>query len=366
MKVHMDLIGKNGVRGEVANHIAAHNKLDAGLMRPWIAADGRVYVTTYRGGDPKQLASYSNVPMNVPLIQTTGTLRRDEWKQLDDAVLQISRSRLVGVDDLRAKNLVFNLGNAMGTTVLEYHDISDAMDAVMSMDGMTRGQNDRPEYGYNYLPIPIIHVDFEIKTRELEASRNRGIPLDTTDVEVATRKCLEKLDALLFTNTTYAYGYGNIYSYVNAPYRNAVTMVRHWDAAATTGEQIVQDVSDMKQASINDKHYGPWMLYIPTAYETKIDGDYNSYKTQTIRERIMKIEGIQGIKVIDSLPADTVLLVQMTPDVVRLVFGMGIQVVQWQAEGNFVNKYKVMTIQVPQIRNDQAQRSGIVQLAPAQ
>ncbi len=58
-----------------------------------------------------------------------GTLRRDEWKQLDDAVLAISRQRLGGIEDLVSNGLVFGLGNAMGTTVLEYHDISDAMTA---------------------------------------------------------------------------------------------------------------------------------------------------------------------------------------------------------------------------------------------
>jgi hypothetical protein len=78
----------------------------------------------------------------------------------------------------------------------------------------------------------------------------------------------------------------------------------------------------------------------------------------------MKIEGIKGIKVIDVLAANNVLLVQMTPDVVRLVKGMAIQNVEWQTEGRFINKYKVMTIQVPQVRSDYNQKSGIVHLAP--
>ena len=77
----------------------------------------------------------------------------------------------------------------------------------------------------------------------------------------------------------------------------------------------------------------------------------------------MKISGITGIQVVDTLTADTVLLVQMTSDVVRLVRGMGIQNVEWQTEGKMVTKYKVMTIQVPQVRADQAGHSGIVKLS---
>jgi len=53
----------------------------------------------------------------------------------------------------------------------------------------------------------------------------------------------------------------------------------------------------------------------------------------------------------------------MTSNVVRLVQGMGIQNIQWKEEGNFVTKFKVITIQVPQIRSDYNEKSGIVHLA---
>jgi hypothetical protein len=39
---------------------------------------------------------------------------------------------------------------------------------------------------------------------------------------------------------------------------------------------------------------------------------------------------------------------------------MAVQNVQWQTEGNFVNKYKVLTIQVPQIRSDDNNACGVL------
>ena len=69
------------------------------------------------------------------------------------------------------------------------------------------------------------------------------------------------------------------------------------------------------------------------------------------------------MKVIDTLTAANVLLVQMTSDTVRLVQGMGVQTVQWDTEGKFVSKFKVLTIAVPQVRSDQDGNSGIVHLA---
>lgn len=358
--VMLDFVGANSqTKGELATYLASQGRIDPGLLRPYIGSDGRAYVTVYQGGDPTRPESYAVKP-----IQTNATLRRDEWKQLDEAVLNVARTRLNGIQDLIDRGLVYNLGNAMGTTVLEWHDVSDALEAEMTMDGVTRAKGDRPIYGTNYLPIPIIHADYEINARVLAASRNMGNPLDTTLAERAARKVSEKLESLLFTATTYSFGGGTIYSYLNFPHRNQVSLTTAWNDSSKTGAQIVADVLAMKQASIDAKHYGPWMLYVPTAYETVLDEDYDSTTPgTTIRERILKISGILDVKVIDTLPADNVLLVQMTSDVVRLVRGMGLQNVEWQTEGNFITKYKVMTIQVPQIRADQNGNSGIVHLA---
>lgn len=357
-EANVDLIGYGGQgEGQLAQMMLQHGRIDPGRMRKWFdPKTKRAYITVYKGsGDPSKPENYQDVP-----IQANATLRRDEWKQLDEAVLRISEERIGGWQDAP----VFNLGNAMGTTVLEYHDISDAMEAELTMDGITRSTGDRPAYTTNYLPLPIIHADYEINARVLSASRNLGQPLDTDGAERATRKVLEKLENLFFTDTTYTYGGGTIYSYVNHTDRNQYTLTAgngNWDSSSATGAEIIQDVLGMKQASINAFHYGPWNLYVCTDYETVLDDDYDSTTPgTTIRERIMKIGGINDVKVIDKLPDNEVLLVQMTTDVVRLVNGMGIQNVEWEEQGGMVTKYKVMTIRLPQIRSDQDGNSGIV------
>lgn len=355
-EVQVDLMNQGQAQGELAGRIASAGRLDIGAMRPYIGKDGRSYMTVYKGGDPKKKENYHILQTN-----SAGTLRRDEWKQLDEAVLMIAEKRLTGIQNLIDNNLVYNLGNAMGTTVLEYHDVGDALVAELSMDAVSRAEGDRQQYKTIYLPIPIIHADYEINQRVLEASRALGNPLDTSMAERAGRKVSEKLESLLFTDTSYSFGGGTISSYLNYTDRNTVDLSTAWDDANKTGKQIVADVLEMKQESIDDHFYGPWMLYVPTSYETKLDEDYADAKgDNTIRERILNIAGINGVEVIDTLPDDNVLLVQMTSDVVRLVRGMGIQNVQWQTEGGFVNKFKAITIQVPQIRSDQKGNCGIV------
>lgn len=354
--VQVDLINNGAGQGQMAQKFLQSGGMNPSRMRPFVDMFGNTFISVHTGGDRKEPKNWKNIQVN-----TDGTLRRDEWKQLDSAVLAISETRLVGINDLVSNNLVYNLGNAMGTTVLESHDISDALEAEMTMDGISRAKGDRVVFGTTYLPIPIIHADYEINARVLEASRKMGNPLDTSMAERAARKVSEKLENMLFTDTTYTFGGGTIYSYLSHPSRNIGTLGAAWNASGTTGADIIDDILAMKQESIDAKHFGPWMVYIPTAYETVIDADYDATTPgTTIRERILKIAGIKDIKVCDTLTANNVLLVQMTSDVVRLVRGLGMTNVQWQAEGNFVNKYKVLTIQVPQIRADHNGASGIV------
>lgn len=359
-KINVDLLGHGKGQGPVAHHILTNGRMDPGMLRPFVdLRTGKSYVTVYNGGDPKNPASYISRE-----IRTNATLRREEWMALDEALLTAVRYRLGGIQDLIDEGLIYNLGNAMGTTVLEYHDVNDAMEADLTMDGITRSKGDRADFGVHYLPIPILHADFEINARALAASRALGNPLDTIQVEMGGRRILEKLENMLFTDTTYAFGGGTINSYVNITQRNKVTLSANWDASGKTGVQIVADVLKMVQASIDAKYFGPWNLYVPTGYQTVLDADYDATTPgTTIRERILKIDGIKKLKVIDSLAANNVLLVQMTPDVVRLVRGMGLQVVEWESEGKFVTNFKVMTIQVPQVRADYNGACGITHLA---
>lgn len=339
----------SGIRamGSVAQRLLA-NGMNVNALRPWVGKDGRAYMANNGHAEPVANA----------------TLRKDEWKQYDEAILKAAQQRMIGIADLQSRGLTYNINNGLGTTVLEYEDQSDISAAQVSMDAVTRGQNDRPEFDINYLPLPIIHKDFQITVRALNASRTTGQALDTTMAELAAFKVVELAEQMLFQGWgTFTYGGGTIYGYEDFTSANSVTLSTNWDASAKTGADILDDVRSMKQASISDRYYGPWVLYVPTDYETVLDDDYVSGYPKTIRQRILEISGIQDVKVVDKLSDDTVVLVQMTSDVVRLVNGLGITTVEWQTEGGMVFHYKVMLIQVPQLRADQNGRTGIVVLS---
>ena len=336
--------GQMVVQGSVAQRLQA-NGMNVNALRPWHEKDGKSYINV-NGKAMRANAS---------------TLRKDEWKQYDKAVLQVARERLIGVADLNSRGLTYNISNGMGKTVLEYEDMSDMEAAELSMEGKTRGDKDRVQYSINYLPLPIIHKDFSINARVLEASRTTGDPLDTTMAEIAGIKVAEKIEEMLFTGaSSYSFGGGTIRGYTDFASRNTTTLSAHWDDSAATGETILADVLAMKQASISDNYYGPWMLYIPTNYETALDEDFKAGSDKSVRQRIKEVSGIIDVKVADKLTADEVILVQMSASVVRMVNGLGITVVEWSTEGGMVHNFKVMAIQIPQIRADQNGNTGIV------
>lgn len=296
-----------------------------------------------------------------------GTLLKDEWTQYDDVVLRVAQERLVGVGDLLARGLVLNVPNALGTTVLEYEHVTDVEAAQMSMDALTRGRADMPEYTINYLPLPIVHDDFYLTIRHLMASRKRGTALDTLRAEMGTRNVTEYIENMLFngpgggaTAGTFAYGGGTIYGYRNAASANTYTTMADWGSSGITGEEVLKDVLNMKQTLIGDNHFGPYMIYIPTSYETVLDDDFKTNSDKSIRQRILEISGIEGIKVADKLYDDVVIMVELKQETVRMVVGFQPMMVEWSSHGGMQFEYKIMAIMVPQFRVDANSNSGII------
>ncbi len=299
--------------------------------------------------------------MDVKCLRTNETLLHEEWLEIDKAVIEAAHLRQVGIADLRSRGLVYNM-NGMAKSVLAYQDMSDIEGANVSMDGVTPGERDRPQYNINYLPLPIIFKDFSFSLRELQESRNGSQPLDTTMAAAAANKVIEKAEEWLFQGSSaFTYGGGTIRGYQDAPQRTTRAIGTDW--ASDTGANILTDVRNMKQDKINDRHYGDTILYIPTAYETVMDNDFTLNYPITTRERILKMQGIQDVKVADQLTAANVMMVQMTADVVRIVEGLPITTVQWSSGDGLRIFFKVMTILIPQVRNDQQSRSGIVHLS---
>lgn len=325
---------------------------DYGVLRPYIGEDGKGYVT--RNVQGKSIA----VPTKNAL------LRYDEWKQFDEAVLKAARPRLRLVNDLRAAGLTYTIPNGMGKTVFVTEDMSDPGNAVISMDGLRRAANDRPKYGITNLPLPIIRSDFSISLRQLQTSRNGNTPLDTSMAEAMARRCAEEAERLaLGTSTewpsTEAYGGGYIYGLTTHPNINTVTITAP-NTSGWTGTTLLEDLLEMKQAAMDDYHYGPFALYFSPGWDRYLGQDFKTNSDKSVLQRISEISDITTIRTLDYLTNYKILLVQLTSDTVREVVGLDFTTVQWEEQGGMLLNFAVMAILVPQVRADQNGKSGIV------
>jgi uncharacterized linocin/CFP29 family protein len=296
-------------------------------------------------------------------LRTNAVLMRDEWIAFDREVVDITRENLVAVAEVMNRGLVMNLPNAIGTLTLEWQEIlDDLVEAEVSMSGLVESTKDRLSFGTRAIPIPIIHKEFFYNLRFLEAARRHGRAVDTEHAAIATRKVAEKVEGMLFNGLAIAQNTGVIYGLLNHPHRNTGSGVNF---ASATGEQIVTQVIAMLNTMAINYMNGPFVVFIPLTAAAHLGEDYKAASDRTIWERLMAIPQIAAGRIVATpkLTGTTVVLVQMTRDVVRMIDGLQPTMVEWETRGGWEFTYKIVAILLPQIRSSGNQKSGIVHYA---
>ena len=307
--------------------------------------------------------------MDPMALRTNSTLMKDEWIQMDQTVKKVARERLVAVGDLMNAGLRFNVQNAMGTLVVQHHTAGEMTAAQVSMDGVTKAQNDRVVFDLKSTPLPIIHHDFQINARTLAASRRSGQTLDTTQVAEATRQVTEKIESLVFNGlaTEDTLGFGgqdaSLYGYTNFPQRVSASKTGEWDDSSVTGSDILADVLGMIQDAHDNLHFGPYTLYVPSNWFVTLLEDFKADSDKTIIQRLQEIPSISAIKPADKLANSNAVLVEMTSSNVDMVVGFEPMVVQWSSGDEMTSHYKVMAIMVLRPKEDSNGNIGLVHLS---
>ena len=296
--------------------------------------------------------------LNINALRTNDLLRKDEWQALDTAVIEVQRQRLNGIADLQNRGLTRNLGG-LGVLIDQYEQMSDMGGADVDMSGEAEGDEDTLAYNLANVPIPIIHKEYRINKRRLEASRKLGQAIDTTQAEVASRKVRDKSEEILFKGASGIVVNGNsLYGYTNHPQRVTGGVTAAWTNESS--RDILADVESMLSDADANFFFGPFMLYVPTSYWSVLRSDYKSYSERTFLERLRQYSEIADVKPADVLPADNIVMVQMTRDVVDLAIGQSVTNVEWMSKGNMVSHYKVMAAWAPRIKSDYNGNCGVV------
>lgn len=367
-------------------------RFDPGMLRPYFDDRGVACVTVnsgrmvYNHDKAQYEPKYVKVPVaelqkkgiTSPVFNAT-SLRKEDWIQLDKRVQLAARQRLRAWTDLASRSSIGGF-NAMAKMTYEYEAMSDPGEAIVDMDGIAQGRTDSPLFKLRSVPLPITFSKFWFSERRLAVSRNSGMPLNIAQGEAAARRVAEMIEQTLIgevTGVTYGTqsagvtahdGNSTQYGYKTFPPRLTKT-----DLTVPTGsnpEATVQDVLEMRQQLLNNRFYGPWMLYHSTDWDTYLDNDYarlgGSNANMTLRDRLRKIDGIEDVRRLDFLDDTfTLLMVQMTSDVAEAIDGMPITTFQYEELGGWKKCFMVAAIQVALLKKDYNDRTGILHATTA-
>lgn len=372
--------GPIGAAFNVTNRLAGG--FDPGMLRPFIETDpnspdvgrpcaqlrvGSVYNARTGKHQPRyekrQIRHWQEMGINSPVWNAT-TLSRDDWIEIDAAIVRATRQPLSAWSDLLAANR--RTFDAWGRMTLEYTARADSGEVVKSMDATDPGRADVGLSIIRSVPLPVIHGDWDFPKRLLD--QNGGQPggnLDTEQVEQVTRRGWEMVErTLIGTETGVTWGgrstgpwphTGNSteYGYTNFPYR--VTKTDLTTPTGTNPEAIVQDVMEMIETMNGNGYFGPFVLYHSTPYSIYLNSDYfrsgSTSAVRTVRERVMEIDGITDIRRLNYLTSGyQLVLVDLGTGQFQAIDGMRPTAVMWEERGGLLKKGLVMMIQVPFLR----------------
>lgn len=364
--VHQMLINRLGDGPSFDRLVEANG--DVGVLRPWAEVDkdgnrtNRSFMTIRKGvttnAEGKRVITYRNVPVtNAPAILT-----RQDWLTIDRRVNYAAKLVLRFWPLLRSK-VPFDLPNGMGTIALQHSIAKTDADAELSMDPIRRAERSRTVFDIVVIPVPVHHGDGSFSARQIIVARNSGAPLDTTAIETTTRKIAENIENLaLGLLGTYKFAGGTIYGATNLPQRFTSTFTLPttggWVPATLTNELL-----GALQTLRNAKYPGPYAVLISTNLNRYFDQDYApTYAGETLRTRLTKINNLTAVETLDYLPNNTILLIQLTPDVVDAVEGLPFTTVQWDEAGGMEKMFKVMNISIPRFKYDANGATGVMHL----
>lgn len=314
----------------------------------------------------------------LPSLDTLNatSFRRDDWIQFDTEAQTAYRDPLVLIDILRSS---VSVGGFDGWAKLtyEYDAMSDAHEAVMSMDGMVEGRNDAPLFLPRSVPLYITHSDFFYSSRLEAASRNGGgAGIAALSAEMAGRRVGELIEDVaigLVTGPTYG-GRANYFPHdltstwfglTNYTNRNTKTNFTAPTAGGWVPDTLYNEILAALDTLRADRVYGRVAILYSTDFDQYMHRVYSlsggNTPGETLRSMLLKHERIERVELLPRLTsAFTLLIVVLDRKYIRFINGMDLTTWQWDTRGGHQKNYKVGAIQATLPMSDYTGRSGIL------
>lgn len=358
-QANVDFLDPNGFApsGSIGSKLLAA-KGDYNVLRPFIGADGRSYVSIQNG----KYDDKGNPLYDAKLVANAGALLlRREWEYVDQVMVRVAKPRLKLINLMRAAGMSRAFPNAYNYSSYAYDRVSDIDDAVISMSPKSNLSNDTAVVDSINIPLPIIHKEFTFEAREIAISRHSGQPLSTTNLELGAEKVAEAAEKLVLgTWGSYAYGGGTLTGLTNAPNRITGAFLNP-TVSGWTPIMLYNSVIAMVQAALAVNQYGPFDLYFSTGLMQYMMRQFSTaYGAGSLLKNLQELPLLVNVEMLDYLTGNQLLLVQRKPSTASVLVGMDMRVVQWASDGGETENFRIMAMMIPLIPVDQSSQCGIV------
>lgn len=309
------------------------------------------------------LLSCLDAPDPIGMFRTLSPLPKLAQELFDRKVVTVGLDRLAVVRTIIEAGLTVNLPNWLGIMSIYWESRGRSGRAQTTMVPKARGERQMPNLSPHNLPIPCTWDDFSLNIRVLAAAQRTGAPLETGMVADATRNVNETIEDTFINGGVTVEGMTTP-GLLGSPFLSPFTDTQSWSSVDHSGEDIVKDIELLVAKAEANRRFGPYVLFIPTAYNLKINlEDYKAFSSDTIYTRLSTMTFGQGnlkIVVADQLPADTVVLVQLTDEIVDVIIGQQPTVISWSDGPGFERFFIVLACIVPRIKQDFNEKMGII------
>jgi uncharacterized linocin/CFP29 family protein len=196
--------------------------------------------------------------MSGYLMRDDAPFSGEEWDKLDDLVVDVARKLLVG---RRFIDLTGPLGAGVQTVPVPTVGTGEACLHDEEGCACEAGECEVIQVtGHKFLSLPLIHQDFRLAWRDIEASRRMGWPLELGPAAAASAACARAEDELIFHGHL-DHGYEGL---LNASGRHTVPL-GDWEQSGQAFTNIVAAT----EALVAGGFYEPFAVVLSPALYAK-------------------------------------------------------------------------------------------------
>lgn len=238
------------------------------------------------------------------LLRDDAPFSKDEWEKIDEQVVKVASQQLIG-------RKILHLYGPLGAGVQTIH--LDTLNFEEKGEIDLFGDSEVCEIAAEkrrFVAIPMIYKDLSISWRDVETSKQMGLPLDLAPVAAAAAACAKKEDSLIFNGSPEfdAPGLLNIQG-------RQVVEKQDW----SKGDNPFNDIAKGIEKLIEKGIYGPYALVTSADLYTQMQRLQEGTGVLEISRVKELIDG--KVYVSPVIPQNKALLVAIAPHNMDLVIG---------------------------------------------